>query len=50
MTAVGVVILVGFIFNELYHPYAILPREILSSKPIICSVIAAALISHYLHV
>lgn len=42
MTGVGVVIMVIFIINELYHPYAILPREILTSKPIVCSLVAAA--------
>lgn len=42
MTGVGVVLMVLFIINELYHPYAILPREVLTSKPIVCSLVAAA--------
>ena len=42
MTGVGFVILVVFIMLELKHPFAILPREVLISKPMVCSVIAAA--------
>lgn len=42
MTGVGIIIMIGFIVNELYHPFAILPREILTSRPLVCSVIAAA--------
>lgn len=42
MTGVGVVLMVLFIVNEFYHPFAILPREILTSRPLVCSVIAAA--------
>lgn len=34
--------MVLFIINELYHPYAILPRDVLTSRPMVCSLVAAS--------